>query len=479
MRSLALVALVAAAGDVAAFTPTPTPVSPAGRQAAIDLPASLHLHNSGGLGPLGPGTGAGLCVGTSVEVAARWHGLREIDGFQEWLKYRRGGSYPEKLARDLDAYARSKGIALPRYIQHTGGDPAFLDLCYRTRRMPAVTWTPSHMVSGSHLDASSAAVIDNNRPGSWLWESRAEFLGNWNASGKGWAFVWLAPPPPPGLDRLSPSVPATPPLIPRPGPQSPCPGPYCPSHPRWVTVTLFDGEQLQKLFDGDKLIGVMKTDGWHPAITADGWSIEPEGEPPLPPPGSAEEPPIDSSKIGDGWRYWLDGVEVDRADAIAALGDGLVDDSTKWHLTIVLDGKPLLTDVTALRAAIESLPGAERVHVQVYGPADWPVASGRVRAGVTLQRAAGGVVYHAAAIDESTIAEAIRFADPNHTPLAPAPTPKTPPATPEPAPCPCPSCPCTPPAVEPEPSPTPTAPGDDLIAWLGTIITMILARWRR
>lgn len=83
---------------VPGFTPTKTPVSPAGVRAQIDLPASLHIRNTGG------SDGAGLCVSTSVEVAARWHGLHELDGFQQWARRRPGGAYPEKLDSMLRAF---------------------------------------------------------------------------------------------------------------------------------------------------------------------------------------------------------------------------------------------------------------------------------------------------------------------------------------------------------------------------------------
>jgi hypothetical protein len=72
--------------------------------------------------------------------------------------------------------------------------------------MPAVTYDGRddfyrsfvyHMVSLAHLDATRAAIIDNNRPGAWLWMSRADFLSRWRGSNGGWAVVLLAPPPPP------------------------------------------------------------------------------------------------------------------------------------------------------------------------------------------------------------------------------------------------------------------------------------------
>jgi hypothetical protein len=53
------------------------------------------------------------------------------------------------------------------------------------------------MVNLAHLDAERGAIIDNNRPGSWVWMTRAEFLARWRGNSGGWAIVFLAAPPPP------------------------------------------------------------------------------------------------------------------------------------------------------------------------------------------------------------------------------------------------------------------------------------------
>jgi hypothetical protein len=117
------------------FTSTPTPTSPKGTRAAVDLPPELHIRNTRGndLAPnkfgvptnprREPGKGSGLCVFTSLEVAARWQGVHELDGFQEWMTRHAGGGWPEKVDEMVKQFCKEKGRAVPGYVQHTGGDP--------------------------------------------------------------------------------------------------------------------------------------------------------------------------------------------------------------------------------------------------------------------------------------------------------------------------------------------------------------------
>ncbi len=182
------------------FAPTPTPTSPAGVHATVDLPTSQHTRNVGG------SDGAGLCVFTSVHHAGRWQGVAALDGFREWMRRKPGGGYPQKVDAMLAAYCREKGVSVPGYVQHTGGDDTFLDLALHTDRMPCVTYDGRddfysgivyHMVNLTHMDGTRAAILDNNRPGVWLWMSRTDFLSRWRGSGGGWAIVLLDAPPPP------------------------------------------------------------------------------------------------------------------------------------------------------------------------------------------------------------------------------------------------------------------------------------------
>jgi hypothetical protein len=200
LPALGLVLLFAPAAAAQRFAPTASPVSPTGVRAVVDLPAARHLRNTGG------SDGLGLCVYTSVWHSAQWQNVAVLDGYRRWLERRPGGGYPAKLDQTIAAYCRELGRPVPGYVQHTGGDDTFLDLAVRTDRFPAVTYdgrddfyrsSIAHMVNLAHLDRDRAAILDNNRPGSWLWMSRADFLARWRGTGGGWAVVFHDPPPPP------------------------------------------------------------------------------------------------------------------------------------------------------------------------------------------------------------------------------------------------------------------------------------------
>ncbi len=201
----------------------------AGTRAVCDLPTGQHLRNTGGSdGPGGPGTGSGLCVPTSCEIVSRWQSAA-LAGLQAWCQKRPGGSYPEKLEQYIVQFCREQRRDIPPYVQHTGGDETLLDLAIRTGRMPAITYAGvddfyreviAHMVCLAHLDPPDkpdpkAAIIDNNRPGQWVWMTRRQLLNRWrgvDANGRpltvptirgpmqvggGWCVIFLDGPPPP------------------------------------------------------------------------------------------------------------------------------------------------------------------------------------------------------------------------------------------------------------------------------------------
>lgn len=187
------------------FKPTSGPESPDGKaRVAADLPQELRMHNTGGMGRGGPGTGAGLCVFTSGEHAARLQNERLLNGLQKYMTTRPGGGYPQKVDAVFKAFA--PGL---NYVQHTGGDVTFLELALKTGRMPCVTYNGrddfyrgpiAHMVNLVYLDETRAAILDNNREHFYVWMTRAEFLSRWKG-GSGWAYVLLSDPPPPVLNQ--------------------------------------------------------------------------------------------------------------------------------------------------------------------------------------------------------------------------------------------------------------------------------------
>lgn len=189
-----------------------------GTRAVCDLPTSQHIRNVGG------SDGAGLCVFTSAEHTSRWQSC-VLAGFQQWMRSKPGGGYPEKLEEMIVRFCRENKRDIPRYIQHTGGDETVLDLAIKTGRMPCITYagqddfyqgeTIAHMVNLVHLDQEKAAILDNNRPGQIVWMTRKQLLDRWrgvDASGRslmiragvrmvpvggGWCVIFLDGPPPP------------------------------------------------------------------------------------------------------------------------------------------------------------------------------------------------------------------------------------------------------------------------------------------
>ena len=173
-------------------------------EVACDLPASQRIKNIGSRLD-----GAGMCVFSSIEMDARWANLEAWRGWRDWCAaHFPGGGYPEKVDRLLDAYAKSKNLAVPDYVQVENGDPAVLELAVRTGRMVGVTYNGhdphyagsiAHMVCLVHYDPKSdlAAILDNNFPNVIAWMPVKDFLQRWRGSGGGWAFVFLSPGPPP------------------------------------------------------------------------------------------------------------------------------------------------------------------------------------------------------------------------------------------------------------------------------------------
>jgi hypothetical protein len=389
----------------AKITPSKTPTSPHGIRALCDFPVALHMKNTGGSdGPFGPGSGSGLCVWTAIEMQARWQNVRTLDGLQKWMTYRPGGGWPSKVVRMLKQFCDEKKVAVPRYVQHTGGDLAFLDLALKTRRFAGVTYSGrddfyrgriSHMVNAAHLDTNVACIVDNNRPGTFLWMTRAEFASRWREIG-GWAVVLLDAPPPPGPEIVGQC----------PDGRCPIPPPLNPNAGPWLR-------------DGN-------------------YGIDLEG--------------IDKN----GQRYWVNGVEVTREAALAAVGDGLVDDSDRYHLSIVA-GPTVADQVRAVLADPRVAGMVAKCHVQIYAPDSWAVASGRIAAPVQFQEPAGRggkILATSRTLSVEDLAAMLSPAlDPKPAP-APAPRPAPEPAPePRPAPCPCPNpCPC------PRPTPAPVPP---------------------
>mgnify|MGYP002778048846 CR=1 FL=1 len=435
---------------VAAFNPTRGPVSADGVRATCDLPASLHIRNVGG------SDGAGLCVFTSAQHAATWQHVRSLDGFREWMRRRPGGGWPEKFDQMVAAFCREKKVAIPQYQQHTGGDDEWLDLAMKTGRLVSVTYAGmddfyrdrwgrpaavAHMVNLAHLDATRAAIIDNNRPGVWVWMTRAEFLKRWRDMNGGWAFVLLDAPPPPHpaqpVDAVKfEAVPPAPPVAwaesyaaaMKRHKQDGAPvfvsigAPGC-TYCKKEDATTYNDEAVRDELAGFHAVkvdadaepklaaafgaksyptSVVIRDG-KVAATRAGYTPAEEMvaflRSPLPEQPPAKVAPVQAradlpggteptnyglvpEKIHAGKRFYQNGAEVNRAEAFAALR--LVDDSDRFALTFVG------TDAELTKAAefIAGLPDGARgqLKVKFYRADRWEVERFQLRPGATLRK---------------------------------------------------------------------------------------------
>ena len=183
------------------------PIAPDGQtEVACDLPVSERIKNIGSRVD-----GAGMCVMSSIEMGARYANLEEVRGLRDWAARQPGGGYPEKIDRQIKQYSEQKRITAPAYLQYEGKDPSILRDALRGGRIAAVTYAGNdgvryrgpiaHMVCLVAYDPKSdwAAILDNNAVGAneLLWMKLADFNRRWLGNSGGWAFVWLAPPPPP------------------------------------------------------------------------------------------------------------------------------------------------------------------------------------------------------------------------------------------------------------------------------------------
>ena len=180
------------------------PVGPDGTEVVVDLPMDQRIRNIGSRVD-----GSGMCVNSSIEMAARWANLEQMRGYRDWSARYPGGSYSTKVDQQIRRWCSEQNIEIPPYIQYQGNDPEILSLALRTGRMACVTYAGSdgvlyrgsisHMVCLVNYDPL-VAILDNNniRDDQILWMDHDNFLRRHRAtSGRGWLFLWLAPPPPP------------------------------------------------------------------------------------------------------------------------------------------------------------------------------------------------------------------------------------------------------------------------------------------
>lgn len=176
----------------------------AGEVLDTDIPGELHLKNIGS-----KIDGAGMCVMSSIEMAALFAGMDEYKGLRDWCAQQPGGGTPRKVTEQLAAFAKAKGLPPPRYLQYEGRDvKSLLQAALKSGRMACITYgygerypgRIAHMVNCVKYGGQYGTVLDNNFPGeaAYEWMSPDELARRVVAyDGNGWVFVWLAPPPPP------------------------------------------------------------------------------------------------------------------------------------------------------------------------------------------------------------------------------------------------------------------------------------------
>lgn len=152
--------------------------------------------------------GAGMCVMSSIEMAARFCGMDQYRGLRDWCANEEGGGYPSKVDKQLAAFCKAKSLPQPQYVQYEGPEPGpILDAALSSGRMACITygWSPrygkqiAHMVNLVKYGGKYSVVLDNNFTGvnRYEWMDRDELLRRLSYPRKiGWVFVWLAPPPP-------------------------------------------------------------------------------------------------------------------------------------------------------------------------------------------------------------------------------------------------------------------------------------------
>lgn len=321
------------------------------------LPEREHLANSAGR------DGLGLCVFTSIDLAARWANEPSLIGFRDFMKKHGGGGWPEKVDEFIPKMAASKNLPTPNYMQHTGGDPEVLKKALRTGRYVAVTYDGrdgvyyrtrvAHMVNLVHLSDQFAVIQDNNFPGKWLWMKPQAFFERWKGTGGGWAIVLFNPGPPP-----------------------------IPVNNRPLATSTYRHVSIQ---------------------------------------GDDPNYGLDCAKIGETTHYRLNGRDITRDEAMRAM-DQLPDDRQRLRLTIVGEAsirEQVKRDWQA-HPALQALK--DRVLVQDYPPEHWAVADVGFAPGLTLQTPPGSdgkarVIWRMPQYaGPDVLAGAIRKADPLYQP---------------------------------------------------------------
>lgn len=169
-----------------------------GERASAPIGREYHIRNEGG------SDGAGLCVYSSVIIAGAYQGVADLDRLKQsrlwhYAKARPGGSYPEKLARDLNAVYPLEQTG-EKWSQYTGRDTSVIDKLSRAGYPVCSTMDTGalydykkihHMITLAHYRANGwACVVDNNNPGQYHWMPATEYDRRAFDGGTLWLFWW-------------------------------------------------------------------------------------------------------------------------------------------------------------------------------------------------------------------------------------------------------------------------------------------------
>ena len=179
-----------------------------GSEVIVDIPDEDCQPNAAGIPGPGEKEGSGLCVWATLQMAARWQGIRELDDLFEYMKTQTGGGWPERVERILKE--RAPGLD---FSQYEGDNPVpFIEAALRTGRPVCSTYgygelylnSAGQMTQISHwilivgLNGEWGQIKDNNDAFHVTWIKRTELIKRIKyPKGKAWLAVLMPPPPPP------------------------------------------------------------------------------------------------------------------------------------------------------------------------------------------------------------------------------------------------------------------------------------------
>lgn len=151
----------------------------------------------------GGSDGSGLCVFTSVEIAARSQGIYELYGFQEFMRKHPGGGWPEKLDRMIQEFTNRAPIKYVHLLGTAQQEFPLLEQSYQVGFIPCVTWGTdeshykgrriAHMVNAVYVDKNWVGILDNNFPHEILWVDTQTAINNMGL-GKFWGCIFYQQP---------------------------------------------------------------------------------------------------------------------------------------------------------------------------------------------------------------------------------------------------------------------------------------------